>query len=113
MIRTKVVKELTEVAPAWANGCSDCTYGIHAAPLPTHVVETYLERLVQFREGSILFCTCRAGQMRKAQMMRELNRLLKETATRPLFAAIPKDTHVDLENARTLIQQARKADHHE
>jgi hypothetical protein len=107
-IRDKVVKELTEVAPSWANGCEDCTYGIKQAPLPTRVVETYLERLVQFREKSILFCTCKAGVVRQQQMMRELNRLLKETATRPLFAAIPRDTHLDLENAARLIRKARE-----
>jgi hypothetical protein len=108
MIRTKVVKELTEVAPAWANGCSDCTYGIKQAPLPTRVVETYLERLVQATEDAITFCECKAGVMRRQQMRREYTRLLKETATRPLFAAIPRDTHLDLENAARLIRKARE-----
>jgi hypothetical protein len=112
-MRAKIIKDLVDVSPAWANGCQDCTYGIKSAPVLTGVVETHLERLVQARRNELVLCTCRAGVARMRNMQKSYAHYIKETNTRTLFAAFPKDTHVDFLNAEHLIDQARKAVNHE
>lgn len=57
------VKEIDEIAPAWAKGCDKCRGGIvNARRLPsvTHIVE---ERIRQMENSELHFCSCKAGQM--------------------------------------------------
>lgn len=56
------VKAITDIGPAWAKGCTACTFGIVSAPELTQAAPIFLERIIQALDGDITFCTCQAGQ---------------------------------------------------
>lgn len=47
----------------WAKGCGACDCGLIAPPALASVLPLFRERCVQFEQGALKFCTCRAGQM--------------------------------------------------
>lgn len=49
--------------PEWANGCSECTFGLALdAPIPRNGMTLAEVRRMQYREGIIAPCECEAGQ---------------------------------------------------
>jgi hypothetical protein len=95
-------KPIEESAPTWAMGCSKCKFGIVDAPALTGVVELYLERLVQAVDGDVTFCTCKAGEERRKNVVKRDQFLRAEAKN--IFTMQPqarRDSHVDIEVART------------
>lgn len=94
---------------SWAEGCGSCNYGILSAPALTGAIEFYLERIAQWREGEIEFCTCRAGQCYEVSLKNREQKLFEDARRDPQMANYSsRGTHPDLESARFLIRQERE-----
>ncbi len=94
---------------SWAEGCGVCTHGILNQPPLTGVVEFYLERVAQWKEGELEFCTCRAGQCYEVSLKNREQKLFEDARRDKGMATFAeRGTHPDIESARFLIRQERE-----
>src|SRR3990172_584166 len=75
------------IGPAWAYGCSECTFGLVLdAPIPHSSMSLYEIRRMQARDEIIAFCECRAGQAYKAFVNGKVGVVVDRLDVQPLPA---------------------------
>ena len=85
----------------WPRGCTNCKYGIVAAPELTGAVSLYLERMVQMIDGDVTFCTCQAGTRYRSALLNRRQALIEEAKRhQDMTEAARKGTHPEIEGAR-------------
>lgn len=105
-ISTKVI---TANGPAWARGCGNCNCGIVSAPDLTGACEFYLERMVQAIETKgAIFCTCRAGQAYRANLLNRRQERIEEARKDPrMQEQARRQTHPEIEIAMVKVATLR------
>lgn len=104
------LKPIADNGPSWACGCSKCSFGIVSAPELTGVASLYLERMIQAKDGTLLFCACMAGQRYRVGLLNRYQALIEEARRNPLMQdAAQQLTHPDIEDARNAMYAAYAA----
>lgn len=103
-------KPITESVPEWAKGCDQCSCGIVSAPELTGVASLYMERMIQAKDGVLIFCTCQAGQRYRVALLNRYQALIEEARRHPsMLEAARQLTHPDIENTRNAMHAAYEA----
>ena len=96
--------------PEWANGCDKCKYGIVNGPSLTGVVTFALERLVNWIDGELELCDCRAGQNATIYLSGVHLKFIEEAEKTFAFQTMARQgTHPEIESARRQIHQKRSS----